>query len=416
MGTYFKTNEKGKKSKDGKKLGIYWFKKVWKKEKFEESLGTKNKKLADQRYYNEILPQILSGTYKKQEVTMPGQQDIPEAPNALGIREVIEKYMNEISPAQKGHYRNLEIAPHWYQYLGDCLVSEVTKSKLSQYKNGRINGNIRFVKGKMEIGQGKGKRAGKSTVKKELSFLRMVFNRAIDDWDGEEDWGGYFKSHDSNPVKKVIKGLKDVERTRYIKPKEAKKLADSLAKSKMRYLTDMVVIGCNTGLREDKIVNLKEDHCDFDNGRINFPAEEMKNDKALSCKMTAEVKSTLLRVIQEKQFRSDFIFLDENGQPYSGNAVSMAFHRACKRAGIKNLRFHDLRHDFASLLINNGATLYQVAHALGQKDLRMAARYSHLFEENRDVAKYIEGKGTAAILRHSAEEGDAKGATDSVTS
>ena len=96
---------------------------------------------------------------------------------------------------------------------------------------------------------------------------------------------------------------------------------------------------------------------------------------------------------------SDFIFLDETGQPYTCAVASMAFHRACKRAGIKNLRFHDLRHDFASQLINHEATLHQVAHALGQKDLRMAVRYSHLWDEIKDVVDRIEEKGTATILR-----------------
>lgn len=76
-----------------------------------------------------------------------------------------------------------------------------------------------------------------------------------------------------------------------------------------------------------------------------------------------------------------------------------------RAGGIKDLRFHDLRHDFASLLINNGASLHQVAYALGQKDLRMAARYSHLFEENKDVMRFIDGKGTATILRQSGEIG-----------
>jgi integrase len=203
--------------------------------------------------------------------------------------------------------------------------------------------------------------------------------------------------------------LKDVERKRYITPAEARKLAVSLAHSKMKLLLDMVVVGCQTGLREGNIVNLREDHCDFDSSRINISAEEMKNDDGFSCKMTEEVKLTLLRVIKERQFDSDFIFLDEMGQPYTGNAVSMAFHRACKRAKIKNLRFHDLRHDFASLLINNGATLHQVAHALGQKSLRMAARYSHLYDENKDVLDRIEGKGTATILRQSSAVNRKKG-------
>ena len=68
-----------------------------------------------------------------------------------------------------------------------------------------------------------------------------------------------------------------------------------------------------------------------------------------------------------------------------------------------DLRFHDLRHDFATVLINNGAALYQVQLALGRKDHRMSARYAHLLPENRDVVNLVDGKGTATILLQSEE-------------
>ena len=56
----------------------------------------------------------------------------------------------------------------------------------------------------------------------------------------------------------------------------------------------------------------------------------------------------------------------------------MAFRRAGKRAGIINPRFHDLRHDFASKLIQNGVDIYSVKELLGHKDIRMILRYAHL--------------------------------------
>ena len=56
----------------------------------------------------------------------------------------------------------------------------------------------------------------------------------------------------------------------------------------------------------------------------------------------------------------------------------MAFARACRRAGIEDFRFHDLRHTAASWLRMSGADIHTVAQLLGHKDLRMAARYQHL--------------------------------------
>ena len=56
----------------------------------------------------------------------------------------------------------------------------------------------------------------------------------------------------------------------------------------------------------------------------------------------------------------------------------MTFLRICKRLGIEDFRFHDLRHTAASWLRMQGADIHTVALLLGHKDLRMAARYQHL--------------------------------------
>jgi site-specific recombinase XerD len=65
----------------------------------------------------------------------------------------------------------------------------------------------------------------------------------------------------------------------------------------------------------------------------------------------------------------------------AGLQLTAAFKRACKRAGIEDIRFHDLRHSFASHLIMGGVNLRTVQTLLGHKDLRMIMRYSHLSPE-----------------------------------
>lgn len=362
-----------------KRGNVYWFKKVLKGRKVEESLNTRNRKLADRKFADTLL-KIEDGSYFEEPVTAPR------------ICEVITRYMEEISPSQKSHRRNREIAAHLMDFFAGMVLSEDMTDLLSSYKAKRLNGDIRH-------GRGKGRQAGKSTIKKELSFLRQVFNKAIDEWGSS--WGGYFKLHQVNPVRKVMKGLQDVKRVRYVTPEEAEKLAVTLTQSQLEDLTDMVVVGCSTGLRQSKIVNLTAAQCDFHNGRINIPGDEMKNGEPFSIKMTAEVKSSLQRVLKRRKLISPYVFVAKNGQTYTRESVSMAFRRACKRAGIFDLRFHDLRHDFATVLINNGASLYQVQHALGHMDQRMTTRYAHLLPENRDVVDFVEGKGTATILRQS---------------
>lgn len=158
-----------------KKGKIWWFIKQHRGHRVEESLGTENKKLAE-RLYADKLPKIIDGSYFEEKKRIPM------------MKEVIQRYMTDVSPIQKSHSRNLEIASYWNDFFKDCLVSDVTTSFLSSYKAKRLTGEI-------VRGNGKGRKAGQATVKKELAFLRAIFNKAIDEW--EDDWDGYFKSHPS---------------------------------------------------------------------------------------------------------------------------------------------------------------------------------------------------------------------------
>ena len=79
--------------------------------------------------------------------------------------------------------------------------------------------------------------------------------------------------------------------------------------------------------------------------------------------------------------------------------VSVAFKRTTKRAEIDNFRFHDLRHDFASNLVQQGVDIYTVKDLLGHKDLRMTVRYCHLTPKNlSEAVKVLDAKESGYVL------------------
>ena len=81
-----------------------------------------------------------------------------------------------------------------------------------------------------------------------------------------------------------------------------------------------------------------------------------------------------------RHIRSSYVFSKPDGKRYV--EIKGAFQRALKATGIEDFRFHDLRHTFASSLVQRGVDLYQVQRLLGHKDGRMTQRYAHLSPEN----------------------------------
>lgn len=343
---------------------FWWFSVTYKGKRFRETLKTEDKGLA-KRLFAELLPSIYDGTYGK-----------GNAENTT-MASVIDRYMQEASPLQEPttHERNRQIAEGFKAFFNDVHLSDVTPSLLSTYKAKRLSGEIRR-------GRGTGRIATASTVKKELSFLRQVFGTAIEEWE----------LCTTNPVRKVIKGLKDEKRVRFVTPDEAEKLRFTIPV----WLKPIVIVACQTGLRKGNLLNLTLSQVDFNGNRINIG--RTKNGEPLSIAMTSIVSETLKGVIRTRKLISPYVFVNEQGRTYSPFMVSKAFQRACGRAKVVNLRIHDLRHDFATLMLRKTRNLVDVQHALGHSDPRMSLRYAHMMPEDLDDAfKSIDGQGTAGI-------------------
>ena len=186
------------------------------------------------------------------------------------------------------------------------------------------------------------------------------------------EWG---KVHD-NPVRKVRFFPENKRHLRYFTKEEIKALYNACAE----HLKPIIIVALNTGMRKGEILNLKWEDIDFRQKIIYLL--ETKNNEKREIPMNQVVFDTLLKV--RKPPNSPYVFYNKDGKPFDD--VKTAFWRALKRAGIKNFRFHDLRHTFASHLVMAGVDLNTVKELLGHKDIKMTQRYAHLSPDHKKIA------------------------------
>lgn len=320
---------------------FYWMSLRVNGKRVYESTKTANKKLAE-RIYAKRLTEITEGKWFKKELV-----------NNVTMGDLLDRYSSEVSPnlSPTTHERNGQMLKNLKGLLGGYLLNDVSPSIISRYKAKKMEEGYR-----------------KETILRELGLLRRVFNIAIQEWELCK----------VNPVSKVLKtlGKVDNKRVRYLKPDESQRLMMGLPD----WLKPIVVLARHTGLRRGNLLELTWDQVNLLSKVIVI--DKTKNGDPIGMPLTEKAVRTLSELQRVRFLHSLYVFCDANGKPHSFYKVSIAFRRACKRAGVENMRFHDLRHDFASNLVQSGIDIYTVKELLGHKDLRMTVRYCHLAPEN----------------------------------
>ena len=195
----------------------------------------------------------------------------------------------------------------------------------------------------------------------------------------------------------------DDETIRYLSPKEATDLrkalsdrdfqaaADRASANKWRaergydlydeimgysdHITPMVLLSLNTGLRQGELFNLAWESVDMHLKTITVLASHSKGNKTRTVPLNVEAHAVLTTIKPEAA--KGLVFKS----PVTGgkfNNVKKAWAEVTKAAKVPDLRWHDLRHDFASQLVMKGAPLFTVQQLLGHSNSRMTQRYAKL--------------------------------------
>ena len=211
------------------------------------------------------------------------------------------------------------------------------------------------------------------TVNVQLQFLSAVFNRAVEDSVVRE-----------NVVKKVERLKVPKPPPEFFSEEEIVALVEAAPSQQYRTL---LILAANTGMRMQELLNLEWG--DIARGSVTVRPKEHWNTKTGKSRIIP-LNNTSRDALSKhpRHFGCQWVFWHEKGKPYTPYGVHQGWWKLRERAGVRKLRFHCLRHSFAShLMMSGNVDIKTIQELLGHSSVTMTEIYSHLSPQH--IAKSV---------------------------
>ena len=317
-----------------KRSKVWWMCFTYQGKQVRRSTGTSNKQLAE-NILSSVKVKIVEGrffdTLQEQERT---------------FSEMMERYLKEWATrkAPASHRRDQQHLAHLLPDFGDKTLATVTPKLLAAYKVKRL-----------------GEGAAPATLNKELGFVRHAFNVAIREWEWCRD----------NPMHRIKLEPVHNQIDRWLTAEEELRLLEAAPV----WLREIIIFALNTGMRQGEILSLQWQDVDFSRGTLVVMKSKNRERRTLP------LNSRVFELLANKQSSglptSQCVFTTSCGTQLNARNLIRAFYAAREKASIERFRFHDLRHTFATRLVQAGVDVYKVQRLMGHKSPAMTQRYAH---------------------------------------
>lgn len=221
-----------------------------------------------------------------------------------------------------------------------------------------------------------------------VKFLRHAFNLAI-------DWGMLKE----NPASGVKLFNLDNKVEHYLDATELETLMTVLQTGTNRPVCMIAMFLLSTGARMNEVLSATWSQINIHTRTWKIPALNSKSKKVRSVPLNDSALDIINQLDTEAEF--EYLFVNRvTGNPYTN--IHKAWGKIRDQAGLPQLRIHDLRHQYASFLVNSGRTLYEVQQILGHSTSKTTIRYSHLSSATLQAAA-----NSASVLINAAMGGSA---------
>ena len=248
---------------------------------------------------------------------------------------LIEKYINTVSIYKKGYeFEKYHLSNFLKNKVIHLPINHVTAQHIARYRDERL------------------KTVKSSTVLREFNILQHMFSIMIKEWDIKI----------SNPFELIRKPKGNFKRERRLTEYEYNFLVEgNYPQQTLRYIIEFAI---ETGMRRGEILNIKQEH--IKSQTLLIPITKNSHQR------TIPLTKRALYILNNTELPF----------PYTPNALKLAWNRLKKKGNIKDLHFHDLRHEAISRFFEKGLSIPEVALISGHKDVRMLFRYTHLKAED----------------------------------
>ena len=262
-------------------------------------------------------------------------------PTNITLGELLERYARELTPTKRGATTELRRLQRLIRDpVSGLRASQLTSQAIAAFRDRRLLD-------------------GKRTCHYDLILIRHCLKLAINEW-------GLMMS--ANPVDKVKMPPSSPARNRRLEVGEFERLEEAAKQTKNPHIWPIIVFAIETGMRRGEILGLHWEHVHLDRRIAYLPLT--KNGSSREVPLSTKAAEVLAMQRQRNDTPSPF--------PVTPNGFRLAWVRLRRRAGLSDLRFHDLRHEAISRFFELGLNIPEVAVISGHKDPRGLFRYTHL--------------------------------------
>lgn len=303
-----------------------------------------------EQYEQQLRQSLVDGTYGK-----PEEEEVPREIPTLGAfaKEFIDTYATANNKPSEVQSKRTILKWHLVPEMGSLKLNEIGQRKIENYKARKLASGL-----------------SPKTVNNHLTVLRRLLSLAV-------EW----EQLDHLPPFKWLK-VPDPEFD-FLDFEEAGRLVAGADEA----WRPMILVGLKAGLRLGELIGLRWEDVDLVAGRLmvrRAVARGIIGTPKSGRSREIPTSDELLRALKgHRHLRGELVFCDADGRLLTKEECKHPLWRACKRAGLRLLGWHALRHTFASHLVMRGAPIKAVQEMLGHATIEMTMRYSHLSPDVR---------------------------------